>query len=421
MQRGGTISHWPRTARRVSKAPHIFILAGESSGDRLGAALMHRLREESNGGIRISGVGGEAMMAEGLEPVFPMQDIAVMGLVEIVPHLRRIHARMNQATDAILETRPDALVTIDAQVFSGLLAKRIKRAAPETTLIHYVAPTVWAWKPWRARKLAGYLDRVLALFPFEPPYFEEKGLHCDFVGHPVVERVAGLPSDAGAKLRSELGIAPNAKLLLVAPGSRRSEVLRLGERFRDAARLLTETYPELEIILPVAGAVVEEVRAMAAAWPTKTHTLDPRGLPFEEAERRKFAAFAAADFALAASGTVTLELAAFRVPMVVGYRMPKFNEFILRRIMTVDTGTLVNIITGEKIVPEYWQDDCSGEKLAEGIRRLIENEEARDQQIAGFDLAFEALGESDTPPSKRAAQSVLSALAEKTQRLSTGT
>jgi len=404
----------------MSMAPHIFILAGESSGDRLGAAMMRRLREETNGAVRFSGVGGEAMMAEGLEPVFPMQDIAVMGLVEIVPHLRRIRERLKQATDAIVEKRPDALVTIDAQVFSGLLAKRVKRLVPEVALIHYVAPTVWAWKPWRARKLAGYLDRVLALFPFEPPYFEEEGLHCDFVGHPVVERVANLPPRAGADLREDLGIAPNVNVVLVAPGSRRSEISRLGKPFGDAVTRLVEHDPGVEIILPVAGAVAEEVRAMAQVWPAKTHILDPRGLDFETAEQRKFAAFAAANFALAASGTVTLELAAFRVPMIVGYRMPKLNEFILRRVMTVDTGTLVNIITGTKIVPEYWQDDCSGTQLAKGLRSLIENGKARDDQVAGFDRAFEALGESDDAPSKRAAQSVISALAEKTQRLSTG-
>ncbi len=404
----------------MSMAPHIFILAGESSGDRLGAAMMRRLREETNGSVRFSGVGGEAMMAEGLEPVFKMQDIAVMGLVEIVPHLRRIRERLKQATDAIVEKRPDALVTIDAQVFSGLLAKRVKRLVPEVALIHYVAPTVWAWKPWRARKLAGYLDRVLALFPFEPPYFEEEGLHCDFVGHPVVERVANLPPRAGADLREDLGIAPNANVVLVAPGSRRSEISRLGKPFGDAVTRLVEHDPGVEIILPVAGAVAEEVRAMAQVWPAKTHILDPRGLDFETAEQRKFAAFAAANFALAASGTVTLELAAFRVPMIVGYRMPKLNEFILRRVMTVDTGTLVNIITGTKIVPEYWQDDCSGTQLAKGLRSLIENGKARDDQVAGFDRAFEALGESDDAPSKRAAQSVISALAEKTQRLSTG-
>ncbi len=405
----------------MSAKPHIFILAGESSGDRLGAALMKRLREETNGAVTITGVGGEAMIDQGLEPVFPMADISVMGLVEVVPHLKRIRSRLREASEAIAATGPDAVVTIDAQVFSGLLAKRVKRTAPETTLIHYVAPTVWAWKPWRAKKLAKYLDRVLALFPFEPPYFEKEGLICDFVGHPVVERSAGLPMNAGEALRADLGISADAKVLLVAPGSRSSEISRLGGPFGEAVTQLADLYPTLEIILPVAAAVAEEVTAVTQAWPAKTHILDPRGMPFEQAETRKFAAFAAADFALAASGTVTLELAAFRVPMIVGYRMPKLNEFVARRVMTVDTGTLVNIIVGEKIVPEYWQDDCNGTSLANALSQLIEDKKARDQQITGFDRAFEALGEGDALPSLRAARSVLTALSEKNQRFSTGT
>lgn len=399
----------------MSAAPHIFILAGESSGDRLGAALMRRLREDLPN-VRISGVGGEAMVAEGLTPVFPMQDIAVMGFVEVLPHIPRIRARLRTAEDAIAATRPDALVTIDAQVFSGILAKRVKRAAPDTALVHYVAPTVWAWKPWRARKVARYLDRMLALFPFEPPFFEKEGLTCDFVGHPVVERVAGLPPDAGAALRGELGISAQARVLLVAPGSRRSEIARLGAAFGEAATRLAERFPDLEIILPVAGAVADEVRAAAQDWPAKTHVLDPRGLPFEKAEARKFAAFAAADVALAASGTVTLELAAMRVPMVVGYRMPKLTEFAIRRMVKVRTGTLVNIITGESVVPEYWQEDCNGETLAEALSGLLNHEAARAAQGAGFDRAFAALGEGDAVPSRRAARAVLAALSEKRAR-----
>ena len=405
----------------MTKLPHIFILAGESSGDRLGAALMRRLREETGGQIKITGVGGEAMIAEGLSPVFPMQDIAVMGLVEVLPHIKRLRSRLCRASDEIAATQPDALVTIDAQVFSALLAKRVKRSAPQTTLIHYVAPTVWAWKPSRARKLAAYLDRVLALFPFEPPYFEKEGLRCDFVGHPVLERVAGLSQNAGHDLRNELKISPDAKVLLVAPGSRASEIARLARPFGEAATVLAKRYPDLEIILPVASAVADEVKAAAKAWHARTHVLDPRGLAFEQAEMRKFSAFAAADLALAASGTVTLELAALRVPMIVGYRMPKFNEFVARRMMSVDTGTLVNIITDEKVVPEYWQDHCNGDELAEALSALIENEKARDQQIAGFEKAFAALGQGDVPPSVRAARSVLAALAEKNQRLSTDT
>ncbi len=404
-----------------SASPHIFILAGESSGDRLGAALMRRLREETGGDVRISGVGGEAMMAEGLEPIFPLKDIAVMGFVEVLPHIRRIRRRLGEAVAAITETRPDAVVTIDAQVFSGMLAKRVRRAVPETALIHYVAPTVWAWKPWRARKLAGYLDRVLALFPFEPPYFEAEGLTCDFVGHPVVERTARVPGDAGSILRRDLGIADDAKVLLLAPGSRSSEIARLGQPFGDAANRLSAKVEGLEVIVPVAASIADELVEIARGWSVKTHILDPRGLPFEQAEARKFAAFAAADVALAASGTVTLELAAMRVPMIVGYRMPRLTEAVIRRMIRIDTGTLVNIITDEKIVPEFWQQDCAGEPLAEALSGLLSNEKARDAQIAGFDRAFQALGEGDAPPSTRAARSVLTALSEKRQRFSTGT
>ncbi|MCL4144323.1 UNVERIFIED_CONTAM: hypothetical protein GTU68_017742, partial [Idotea baltica] len=298
-------------------------------------------------------------------------------------------------------------------VFSGLLAKRTKRASPKTALVHYVAPTVWAWKPWRARKVAKYLDRIMALFPFEPPYFEREGLACDFVGHPLLERVDRLPDGAGVALRAELGIKPTATVLLVAPGSRSSEIERLAKPFGDAAVLTSaahifEQVPDLEVVVPVATSVAAKV-------------LDPGEMLFEEAEARKFAAFDAADIALAASGTVTLELAAMRVPMVVGYKMPKLTEFAIRRLVKVKTGTLVNIITGEQVVPEYWQDDCNGDTLSEALCELISDGTARAAQVAGFDRALSQLGEGEISPSLRAARSVLAALDDKRQRLSTAT
>ena len=403
----------------MSVEPHIFLLAGESSGDRLGAALMRRLREETNGSVRFTGIGGEAMIAEGLDPIFPMRDLSVMGFAEVIPHLRRILRRLREATDAAVAARPDALVTIDAQVFSAKLAKRVRAAAPETTLIHYVAPTVWAWKPWRAKKVAGYLDRLLALFPFEPPYFERHGLACDFVGHPLIERVASVPVGAGAALRAELGIAPDARVLLVAPGSRMSEVARLAAPFGDAAARLSEAFPGLEVIVPVAASVAAEVRAAVAQWPLPVHLLDPVA-DFEAGEARKFAAFSASDIALAASGTVTLELAAMGVPTVVGYKMPKVSEFIVRRMLSVDTGTLVNIILDEKVVPELFQDACNGETLSNALAPLLAGA-ARQAQIDGFARAVDRLGKDETPPSVRAARSVLSAIAKKNQRFSTST
>lgn len=405
----------------MSGPPHIFLLAGESSGDRIGAAMMRRLREETGGAVSFSGIGGEAMEAEGLASIFPMRDIAVMGFVELAPHLRRVMRRLREAVDAVAEAKPDALVTIDAQVFSARLAKRTVKTSPVTALVHTVAPTVWAWKPWRARKAARYLDRMLALFPFEPPYFEREGLACDFVGHPLIERVARMDAGAGERLRSELGIAAGAPVLLVAPGSRASEVSRLLEPFGSAAERLAQARPGLSVIVPAAAGVAEIVRDAVGRWPLKVHILDSSGLEYEAAEARKFAAFSASDVALAASGTVTLELAAMRVPTIVGYRMPRVNEAILRRMIRIDTGQLVNIILGEKIIPEYWQDACNGETLSDALEALLGDGGARGRQIDGFDRALSSLGEGETPPSTRAARSVLQAIEIKRQRLATST
>ncbi len=401
----------------MSEPLHICIVAGESSGDRLGAALMRRLREETGGAVRFSGVGGEAMTAEGLESLFPMQDIAVIGFTEIIPHIPRILRRMREAVTAISAAKPDALVTIDAQVFTAMLAKRIKAKAPDTALIQYVAPTVWAWKKWRAKKIARIFDRVLTLFPFEPPYFEAHGLAADYVGHPVVERVAQIGPTAPKVLRRTFGIAPDTPVLLVAPGSRRSEISRLAGPISDAVARLARRVERLEVIIPVAAAVEHEVMRATEAWPVKTHLLRSGGIAIDKAERRKFAAFAAADVALVASGTVSLEVAAMRTPMIVAYQVPKSTEFIIRRLVNVDTFTLINLIVGRKAVPEYLQERCNGGDLAEALVHLMQDDAAKAVQLSAFEEAFASFGEADAPPSLRAARGVLAAIADKNQRL----
>ncbi len=389
------------------------LVAGESSGDRLGAALMRALRAEHGAALRFSGVGGAMMRAEGLETVFPAEDIAVMGFAEVVPHIPRVLRRLRQAADFAARERPDALVTIDAQVFSAMLAKRVKRHAPGAALVQYVAPTVWAWKPWRARKAAAIYDRMLTLFPFEPPYFEREGLAADYVGHPVVERIASMPDGAGAALRAELAIPADAPLLLVAPGSRRSEVARLLGPFGEAAGLLAARVPGLRVVLPVAESVADTVMEAVAAWPVPVHALDARGLPTDEAECRKFAAFGAADVALVASGTVALEVAAMRTPMVVGYIVPKVTEFLVRRLVRVRSFTLVNLMAGRKAVPELLQERCTGPRLAEALAAALADGSA---QRAAFEEAFATFGDDDAPPSTRAARGVLAAVAGKRDR-----
>lgn len=389
------------------------IVAGESSGDRLGAALMRGLRGEHGGALRFSGVGGPMMRAEGLEQVFPAEDIAVMGFAEVVPHIPRVLRRLRQAVDFAATQRPDVLVTIDAQVFSAMLAKRVKRRAPDTALVQYVAPTVWAWKPWRAAKVARVLDRILTLFPFEPPYFEREGLAADYVGHPVVERVADMPKGAGAALRSELGIPAEAPVLLIAPGSRHSEVSRLLAPFGEAAAALAQRVEGLRVIVPVAASVADAVQRAVADWPVPVQCLDSQGRSTDDAETRKFAAFSAADVALVASGTVALEVAAMQTPMVVGYRVPKTTEFLIRRLVQVRSFTLVNLMVGRKAVPELMQERCTGPKLAEALWTALQD--GADQRAA-FVEVFASFGEDAAPPSIRAARGVLAAIAQKATR-----
>jgi len=392
---------------------HIMLVAGESSGDRLGAALMRALRAETGGDVRFSGVGGAMMQAEGLEIVFPTRDISIIGFTEVIPHIPRVMNRMRRAVAFAARERPDAVVTIDAQVFSAMLAKRIKRRVPGAALVQYVAPTVWAWKPWRAAAAAKIYDRMLTLLPFEPPYFERVGLEADYVGHPVVERVAAMPAGASADLRAELGIAPAAPVLLVAPGSRQSEITRLLDPFGEAAGILAGRIEGLQVIVPVAESVADSVERVVADWPVPVHLLSTRGLSNDDAERRKFAGFGAADFALVASGTVALEVAAMRTPMIVGYRVRKSSEFIIRRLVRVRSFTLVNLMIGRKAIPELLQERCTGPRLADAL--MVVREDSADQQAA-FEEAFESFGETSAPPSVRAARSVLVAMTRKTRR-----
>ena len=389
------------------------IVAGESSGDRLGAGLMRALRAEGGADIRFSGVGGAMMRAEGLEIVFPSEDIAIMGFAEVLPHIPRVLRRLRSAVAFAAREVPDALVTIDAQVFSAMLAKRVGRRVPGTALVQYVAPTVWAWKPWRAAAAARIHDRMLTLLPFEPPYFEREGLEADYVGHPVVERVAALPPDAPARLRDELGIAPAAPVLLIAPGSRAAEITRLMQPFGEAAGLLAGRIDGLQIVMPLAESVADRVAAEVADWPVPVHLLRATGRSMDEAEQRKFAAFGAADIALVASGTVALEVAAMRTPMVVGYRVPKTTEFLIRRLVRVRSFTLINLIVGRKAVPELMQERCTGPRLADRLEAEMRDGAA---QQAAFDEAFASFGTGGAPPSVRAARGVLTAIARKERR-----
>ncbi|TCO69769.1 lipid-A-disaccharide synthase [Rhodovulum euryhalinum] len=383
----------------------IFLIAGEPSGDALGAALMAGLKTLAPG-VEFHGVGGPLMQAEGLTSLFPMDELSVMGIAEVLPRYRALMRRITQCADEVVRLSPDALVTIDSPDFCLRVARRVK-AASRIRTVHYVAPTVWAWRPKRAAKMAQVIDQVLALFPFEPPYMEAEGMRCDFVGHPVVAQPRATAAESAA-FRAAHAIAPEAPLILALPGSRRGEVARLAPIFGAALGPVQARHPEARVIVPAAAPVVAEIRRLTAAWPGTPVVLDPAA---PGAAQEKRAAFAAADLALAASGTVSLELAANGVPMVIAYDMTWLSRQIIGRMLRLDTVTLVNIVSETRAVPEFLGAACKPGPIAEALARLIDDPAARAAQRHAARVTMTRLGLDGPPPGLRAARAVLDGLA----------
>ncbi|WP_134724657.1 lipid-A-disaccharide synthase [Paracoccus luteus] len=379
----------------------VFLVAGEPSGDNLGAALMAGLRTLVPD-VRFDGVGGPAMAAQGLASRFPMSELSVMGIAEVLPKYRQLKRRIAQTAQAVAETGPDVLITIDSPDFGLRVARLVKAAAPQVRRVHYVAPSVWAWRPGRAAKMSQVIDHVLAILPFEPPLMRAAGMSCDFVGHPIVaEPLAGV--EQAAAFRAAHGIAPGAPLVLCLPGSRRGEVARLGPRFDEALIRLRDRIPEIRVVLPTVPGVSDMVRDMVRRWPVPPVVVETG------AEKR--AAFAGADLALAASGTVSLELAANRVPMVIGYDMAPLSRWLIGMLLKTDTVTLVNLVSETRAVPEFLGRACQPGPMAASLHRLLDDPEARKEQLAAMALTMERLGRGGEPPGLRAARSVLAAAA----------
>ncbi|MGR3497176.1 lipid-A-disaccharide synthase [Citreimonas sp.] len=375
----------------------VFVIAGEASGDKLGAALMGGLRGMVPE-VTFRGIGGARMAEQGLHSLFPMDEISVMGVVEILREYRSLKARIRETAEAVIAARPDVLITIDLPEFCLRVAKLVKARAPDIRIVHYVAPTVWAWRPGRAAKMAPLVDQVLALLPFEPPYMEAAGIPCDFVGHPVVTDPQATEAEAAA-FRAAHGI--DGPMALLLPGSRRSELARLAPVFAEVAARLHAARPDLRLVLPAASSVAEQVAALAAGLPGAPVVIDPREDP---GGGRKRAAFRAADVALAASGTVSLELAAADTPMVVAYDMSWLSRQIIGRMLRVDTVTLVNLVSDTRAVPEFIGANCRPAPIAASVLSVLKNPGAQREAMA---LAMDRLGRGGPPPGERAARAVL--------------
>ncbi len=381
--------------------PLIFIVAGEPSGDALGARLMAALKERTQGAVRFAGIGGERMIGEGLDSLLPMRELSVMGYLEVVPKLPRILGHIRTASEAARRLRPAALVTIDSPEFSLRVQRRLADAG--IAQIHYVAPQVWAHRPARAARIAGYLDHVLALLPFEPPYFEAVGLPCSFVGHGVVEE--GADQGDGPAFRSRHGIPTEAPVVCVLPGSRLGEVTRHVSVFGETIALLARRVPGLHVVVPAFAAVEAEVATATADWRAPTTVVNGRD--------EKYDAFAASNAALAVSGTVALELAIAGVPMAIAYRGNPLSIWLAKRMSSLSYICLINLILDRPVVPEFIQQACRADTLADAMVRLLSDEKASREQRTQARRAAELIGLGGPAPSVRAADIILEVIADK--------
>lgn len=387
----------------------IYLIAGEASGDVLGSFMMKSLRAQAPQGVAFYGIGGPLMEAEGLHSLFPVHELSVMGIAEILPRLPKILGRIRETAEHIRGIAPDIVITIDAPDFCFRVVRGVKNAmgaGARPLFIHYVAPTVWAWRPERAKKIAALYDGILCLFPFEPPFFQKHKLPAGYVGHPVMEQ--GYAGASGTAIRAELGIEVEAPVLGLMFGSREGEVARHAAILREAAEKLQDSNPALHLLAPTLPHIEPAVRQALSGLKNVHITCDAA---------RKPEIFAAMTAAVAVSGTVALELAVVNVPHVIAYRMSPLTYQIVRRLVRVRFAHLANILLNKGVVPEFIQDECTADNIVAGIKPLLKVGNDVDNQCAEFATVRKLLnGKTKEPPSVQAAQFVLELYRQKTDK-----
>lgn len=384
------------TPPRATAERKIFLIATEESGDRLGANLMKVLRQRLGGAVHFEGVGGRAMAREGLMSLFPIEELSIIGLAAVVRELPKILGLIKETAAVVAEVSPDILVIIDSPDFTHRVARRVRARDPAIPIVNYVSPTVWAWRPGRARAMRKYVDHVLALLPFEPEAYQRlRGPPCSYVGHPLTEQSPALRPNAEEAARR----AGQPPVLLVLPGSRRSEIRHHMDVFGQAVGRLQQEGVAFELVLPTMPHLQEGVVEAVKGWPIQPQVVI--------GEQEKRAAFRIAHAALAKSGTVTLELALAGVPMVTAYRTGSVEAWILRRAIKVNSVILANLVIGENVVPEFLQQDCTPEKLAAALREVLGDSELRRKQVEAFAKIDQIMSTGNQPPSVLAADIVL--------------
>ncbi|WP_424631200.1 lipid-A-disaccharide synthase [Bradyrhizobium sp. SYSU BS000235] len=384
---------------RTTAPRRVFLIAAEESGDRLGAGLIKALRARLGSNVEFAGIGGHRMAEQGVASLFPTDELSIIGFAAIPKRLPAILRRIREATDAVLSAHPDVLVIIDSPDFTHRVARRVRTRDPSIPIVDYVSPTVWVWRPHRAKAMRAYVDSLLAVLPFEPEVHRKlNGPPCTYVGHPLLEDIDVLRPDTNELERR----SASPPLLLVLPGSRRSEIKRNMVAFGETLRLLRSQDIAFEPVLPTVPHLLESVRAAAADWPVQPKIV--------VSDSDKKAAFRSARAALAKSGTVTLELALAGVPMVTAYRVTPIEAFIARRVIQTSSVILANLILGENVVPEFLQEDFTPENLAKALRDVLADTPARQRQIDAFARLEDIMSTDGKHPSELAAEGVIASL-----------
>ena len=391
----------------------VFLIAGEESGDHLGARLMEELKGRVEGDIRFLGVGGERMKALGVDSLFPMQEINYTGVSAIIANLHRILGKIREATKAVVEADPDVLIIIDCPGFNLEVAKRVRKKNPKIPIVEYVSPTVWVWRPGRAKWMSEFVDQVLAVLPFEPEVHQRLGgPACTYVGHPLTQRLDKLRPGDGERKPLDQAERP---VLLVLPGSRHGEVKRLTDVFGETVAKFVSEHGPIEVVLPAVSRLEEDIRSRTARWPVQPTIIS--------GENAKYAAFRRAHLALAASGTVTLELALSGVPMVVAYRVDPFVKPFKYALKRINSFVLANLITGSNEIPEFLDGETTPENMSVALAKLLDdNTVERQQQLAAFARLDDLMAIEGGTPSSLAADAVMRTLEKRgRQGCQTGT
>ncbi len=374
----------------------IYLVAGEPSGDLLAAGLMKALAEQEPG-VQFRGVGGESMAACGLESRFDIAEISVMGIFEVLPRLRLILRRIRETARDIAAWQPDVIVTVDSWGFVSSLLTKLRKMGVTIPMVHYVAPQVWAWKKGRAKNVSKLVDRLMTLMPDEGRFFEPYGLRCDFVGHPVIERTAALHCD-GADFRRRLEIPEEARVLCVLPGSRRSEINKLIPIFQEVLETIKAAYGDFYVVIPTVPGVEQRVRKAFAStdFPVRVVT----------GPEDRYCAFSVSSFALAKSGTVSLELAALGVPHLIAYKFNALSNLAARLLVKIRFANLINLMADREIIPEFVLHNCRAELIAPCALELLGSPKRAEEQVSEAREILQRLRLPEMMPSQRAAEIV---------------